>query len=357
MNRVLNSWWHRFQVARAGKRDGKARIPRADDTRSAEFEGQIVQQGHQILSGFQEVRAKKGARLLAAQDDAIGRAKRVVGQFKAKYHEYDARKRALGRGVIVHLGWGKYLALMVAIAIGELALNFQAFQVFQKPLYLTLLMSLVVAVGLPTSAHFIGVFLKQWPSPAWRTAVYVTLSFAVGVVCLNGINIARAQYLVTPGELITGRDAVLQKAFFYINLFVFCMAILASYFAHDADQDFDNMRRAFFALDRQCGAARARLTAVVKDLNTIQQTHEAKVAGLAGIVRELAFLYRRHNRHQRDDDPVAFKTDPNLPVDGDTPLPIVTPDQIDELFKDWSQVDETPQRKQAAEASASHQSV
>lgn len=350
MKRTMNSWWHRFQVARAGKRDGKARIPRPDDTRPPEYEAQLIHQGQQILSGLQEERAKRGAKLVAAQDDAVGRAMRVVGQFKAKYHEYDAKKRELGRGVIVHLTWGKYLALMLAIGLGELALNFQAFQVFQKPLYLTLLMSFVVAVGLPTSAHFIGVFLKQWPKPTWRTLVYVALSFAVGVICLYGVNIARGQYLVTPGEQTTGRDEILEKAFFFINLFVFCMAILASYFAHDADQDFDNMRRAFFSLDRQCASARATLTAIVKNLNTIQQSHDAKARGLASIVRELVFLYRRHNRHQRDDDPVAFKAEPNLPVDEAPPLKIITSAEVDALFRDWTHVDETPERGRAAAA-------
>lgn len=350
MSRVLNSWWHRLHVAREGKRDGKARLPRADDHNAAEFERQLIQQGQQILSRLQEFRAKKGAKLVAAQDDAVGRSKRVVGQFKAKYHEYDAKKRALGRGVIVHLGWIKYLILMLAIALGELALNFQAFQVFQKPLVLTFLMSLVVAVGLPLSAHFIGVFVKQWPAPAWRTAVFVALSLAVGVVCLNGINIARALYLVAPGQQMSQRDDILQQAFFYINLFVFFTAILASYFSHDADQDFDNIRRAFFALDKQCGKARGRLTAIVKDLNTIQQTHEAKVSGLAGIVREVVFLYRRHNKHQRDDDPAAFKTDPALPEGNDTALRIITSEEIDDLFRDWSKVDETPERKPSANA-------
>jgi hypothetical protein len=369
--RTLNSWWHRLQVFFAGRRDGKARIPRADEERPTDFEKSLVQQGEQALSQLRKTRAEKGARLVALQDEEMERARRVVGQFKAKYHEYDAKKRSLGRGVIVQLSWNKYLLLMGALGVSELALNVSAFQVFEKPPLLTLVMAAVVGLGLPLCAHFLGTFLKQWPtssgphhldgsgpaprSPrnvrAWRNAAYVVVTVVLAVLCLNGVAIARSQYLLGDRQF-TPRDEILQQAFFYINLFVLLAATLASYFAHEEDPDFDNMRRAFLALDAQCASARSRLTRVVKELQTIQQTHEARVGEVQSVVRELVFLYRRHNRRNREDDPQAFKSDPVLPEVKDDQLKILAKEKLDQLFEEWSNVDRTPERQRPSAATA-----
>jgi hypothetical protein len=347
MTRTLNSWWHRFWVVRAARRDGKARVPRPDDRQPSEYERQLVQQGEQVLNRLRETRAKTGVKLVSVQDEAVERAKRVVGQFKAKYHEYDSRKRALGRGVIVQLAWNRYLLLMGGLGISELALNVSAFQVFEKPPLLTLVMAAVVGLGLPLCAHFLGTFLRQWPPPVWRTAAYVAVTVTVALLCLNGVTIARSQYLLGDREF-TPRDDILQQAFFYINLFVLLTATIASYFSHEEDPDFDNMRRAFFSLDAQCRSARAKLTSIVKELETIQQTHQARVGEVESIVRELVYLYRRHNRLQRDDDPVAFKSEPVLRASEDQRLRILNAEELALLFVEWSNVDRTPDRQRAA---------
>lgn len=346
-SRTLNSWSHRLAVAWAGRRDGKLGIPAVDSETPSAYESQLVGQAQQVLNGMRTVRAERGARLVAAQDEAMENARRVVGQFKAKYEEYDARKQALQRGVVEQLGFRAYLTLMAFLAVSELALNMQAFQVFDKPFLLTLLMAGVVGLGLPLCAHAIGLFVKQWPPPAWRTALYVALAFGFAVFCLYGVTVARAVYLAD-GQTPSPQDDALQDAFFYINLFVFVVAILASYFAHDEDPDFANMRIAFFTLDARCRAARSKLTGIVKELETIQQTHDAQVAQLNGIVHELVYLYRRHNQRQRKDSPPSFARTPVFDKGEDERLRIVSKAEVDAVFADWSAVDLTGTRAAAA---------
>jgi hypothetical protein len=239
---------------------------------------------------------------------------------------------------------------MAGLGISELALNVSAFQVFEKPPLLTLVMAAVVGLGLPLCAHFLGAFLKQWPRPAWRTAIYVGITAAIAILCLNGVTIARSQYLLGDRQLAS-RDEILQQAFFYINLFVFLTATVASYFSHEEDPDFDNMRRSFFVLDAQCGSAHRKLTDIVKQLRTIQQAHEAKVSEVQAIVRELVYLYRRNNRLSRDGDSQAFQSEPVLPPVTDEPLRVLGNLQLAQLFEEWSNVDRTPHRQPASVAS------
>ena len=346
--RTLNSWWHRLQVILAGRSDGKRAIPSPDAKTPADFEQQLLRQGKQAIGTLRESLAEQGAKLVAAQDEAVEHARRVVGQFKAKFHEYDAKKRTLGRGVVRQFSPHWYLPLMFFFGVSELSINIQAFRLFGEALLFTALMASVVGLGIPLCAHFLGIFFRQWPAPAWLTAIKVALVFAFAVVCLYGITIARSLYLAE-GRALTAREDALQESFFYINLFVFVVGIVASYFAHDADPDFEQMREAFFALDAQCKAARTKLASIVKRLETLQQTHDAKVGQVEAAVEELTYLYRRHNRRKRKDDPLTFKDRPTLDRGGTiAALRIINKDDIDLLFRDWSNVDVTPERRREA---------
>jgi hypothetical protein len=351
--RVFNSFWHRIAVTYAGRRDGRLGIPANNDPVASEFERQLVQQGQQVLEYLLERHAERVRKLAARHQQAVERAKRLVGQFKFKFHQYNTKLRELGRGVTVHVAPATYAVFMSLIAVGELALNVQAFQVFEKPLPLTFLMALVVAVGLPVSAHYIGVFLKQWPKPAWRTLLYVTLAFGVGIVCIDGINLARSEYLGLLDASLAERDEVLQRAFLYINVFVFVTAILLSYFAHEADQDFANLRRDFYALNRKCHAVNKEIFRLDGELKTAQAVFDAEVRRVRAITRELVYLYRRGNRRVRGSDsvPTVFQQEPALPeLPADAGKVDVAPiDDIKRLFEDWSAVDKSnPPEAEAA---------
>lgn len=340
--RVTNSWWHRFNVKRKGRRDGRGNEPHLDSDRSSEFELSLVSLGQQHL---EDVRKKFADDIQTKEgkfNGAVQRLERSVTEFQTAFQRYSAKKEELGRDVIIHFRRMWYFVILALIAIGELALNFQAFQVFQKPLLMTFLMALAIAMGLPTCAHFIGILLKQWPRPVWKTAALMLLFTGVGVLCLAGINIARSEYLGIIDVELAAHDEVLESAFLMINLFVFATAVLMSYFAHDSDQDFENAYRACQTADRKCHRISDEILHLGGDIDSLAIRRQSEEKLLQSIINELIYLYRGENQRKRKDAeiPKSFKSNPELPKLDELKQSQVmrSMDDVQKILDKWSNI-------------------
>jgi hypothetical protein len=218
--------------------------------------------------------------------------------------------------VTIHLPRGWYFFFLALIVLGEFALNSQAFDVFGKAPWLTWLMALTVAVGIPAVAHFMGIWTKQWPKPHWRTIAYIAICVVILAGCLLGINIARIKYLEAQNIHIVADEQILQKAFLYINFFIFLAATLMSHFAHDQDQELENLQkrvkrsaRILERLDHAIHAFGGRIDAVFTE-------QSAKIGEAQAVIRELVHLYRAHNVRARREPrpPVVFAKDVEVAI-------------------------------------------
>jgi len=342
IKRVTNSWWHRWKIKRAGRKDGKLGIPSGDQAEISSFESGLVELGHHHLEQIRNAFANKIQSKEGEFNAGVQRLERIVSSFASEFERYAAKKKELGRDVVVHFSRFWYLIILSLIALGELALNFQAFQVFQKPLLLTLIMAMAIALGLPVSAHFIGVFVKQWPHPAWKTALLTLLFAAIGILCLSGINIARSEYLKLMDVTLAAHDEVLHQAFLMINLFVFAVAILMSYFAHDSDPDFEKLYNEVRSTDRLCHQTSDRILHLAGQIDSLRIRHQAEERLLQSVIRELIYLYRGENQRVRADAklPVAFQNVPRTPQLGDVEqTQILRPmSEVQDILERWSRI-------------------
>jgi hypothetical protein len=342
-NKVTNSFWHRLLVRRAGRKDGSKGIPSKDDSNPSFFEKQLIdrgkghfqQAGEEFFPRIQEIEGKR--------ENAILRLRDSTEKFIIEQKRYNFKKQLLGRDVAIFLSPHAYGFFIGLIVIGEFAMNSQAFDVFGKAPWLTYLMALTVAVGIPTVSHFIGIWLRTWPRPAWVTALQVTASVIITVGCLVGLNIARIKYLESQDIHLVKDETVLQQAFFYINLFIFLAATLMSYFAHDSDKELFDLRKKTRALDAEIGSANSLIEELGAQRDEYKVRYHFEIERIRAVIGELIDLYREHNRRARSDDPTAFGTE--LPI----PNPPAIPE--DQMFTPADVVEKIRQKKIAAEGS------
>ncbi len=312
---ATNSFLHRLLVRRRGKRDGRAQVPAVDDKTPSPYEKQLLNRGSQHIAQAMKAYAVKIREIQAAREAAIERFRLLTDRFVEESRRYDARRTQLGRDVIVHhMSRNWYQLILILIGTGEFALNTQAFEIFQKPTILTWLMALAVAVGIPAVAHFCGIWIKQWPKPAWRTGVNLAVTIAGTIGCLVGINVARRAYLGLQGLSLGREEEALERAFLAINIFVFLSATVLSYFAHDQDQELEILHKRVSKLDRKLDAIDSAIHKLGGELDKLKASQAAELQEIQAIVRELVNIYRGENLLARGDGrkPKVFDADPTL---------------------------------------------
>jgi hypothetical protein len=300
-------------VRRQGRRDGRAGVPRADDTTPSEYEKQLLARGGQHLAQIMKIYGEKIAQIEEKREAAIERFRVLTDRYLEEMRRYDERRKQLNRDVMVHFISGRrYLLLMLVIALGEFALNAQAFEVFQKPIIATVLMAASVGIGLPWAAHACGIWLRQWKQPYWRNGLLLLLTVGAVVGALIGINETRRAYLAEAGLQFGALDQILEHAFLAINLFVFTAATVLSYMAHEEDQELDLLHKRVSKLDRKLDAVDREIHKLNGEAKRIKNQQLTELEEVKAIILELIRIYRGENILAREDrtKPKCFETDP-----------------------------------------------
>jgi len=335
---ATNSFWHRLLVRRRGRRDGRAGIPALNDPEPSEYEKQLVSRGAQHMTQVVAAYAPKIRKLQAQLEAMIERLKDLTSRFTDVMGRYNRRRQELGRDVIVHfVSKRAYRIIMVCIALGEFALNAQAFEVFQKPLFMTILMAASVGIGIPWLAHLCGIWIKQWPKPTLRTAIKLAICVLGTVGGLLAINTARIAHLEQAGLASASEARALQGAFLGINLLVFLAATFLSYAAHEQDQELDNLYEKVKELGRKIKAVESEISNLEGHLKGLRDRQRTDLDLIKHITMELIHLYRTENHLARKDGakPKSFETEPQIPEPsraGDDDF-LTSRDQIDHLRK------------------------
>jgi hypothetical protein len=246
---------------RRGRRDGRAGVPALEESASSDYEKQLLSRGGQHMAQVIRGYDPKSRETEAKREAAIERFRLLTDWFVEEMRRYDAKRKLLGRDVIVHFvsrGW--YRIIMFVIALGEFALNAQAFEVFQKPLILRVLVAATIGVGIPWVAHGCGIWVRQWPKPAWKTGV------------------------------------------------------LLADFAHEEEQELDTLHQRVSRLDRKLDALDAEIHRLNGEADRLQGSESAELEEVKAIVKELVSMYRGENVLARKDGqkPKAFDTEPAL---------------------------------------------
>ena len=336
---VTNSFWHRITVRRKGRKDGARGIPAPDDSMGSEFEKQLLQRGAHHLEQIAGANRSEIQRLEGSREGLIAQLRKDKTKFVDENTKYNKKKRDLGRDVTIHLPRTWYLLAIGLIVLGEFALNAQAFEVFHKPTALTWVMALTVAAGVPFVAHFLGVWVKQWPMPRWVTAAKVTVTILFTVGCLVGINIARRQYLLSQGVDVEKGADVLEWAFLLINLFVFLAATLMASFAHDEDQEVENLYQRTCSLERKLDRTDKDIHRLGGEIDRLRHLESAEIGQVRAMILELVHMYRDENLLARGDQkrPVAFQKEPLLaqPSRADEMQELTSEEEVEKIRKEW----------------------
>jgi hypothetical protein len=336
---ITNSLLHRFLLRRRGRRDGRLGVPQADEERPSEQERQLlaraVQHMERLVAGY----AAQIRRWEAALGAAMERFRTLLTAFEDEARRFNERRHQLGRNVVLtHVNKGTYKILLALIAVGEFVLNAQAFEVFHKPMLLTWLMALTVAVIIPWMAHACGIWIRQWPKPWWATAVKLASSIGMTMGCLVGINRARQFYLETEQLSAGTQSGILEHAFLAINIFVFLGAMVLSHFAHDPDYELEKLHERVSKVDRKLDQADRQIYHAQGKLEGLYETQRAEIEEIRAIIGELVLIYREANRLARPTERVkAFQQDPQVPT--------VDQSQAPGKLAEWKQAVEELRRK------------
>lgn len=135
-----------------------------------------------------------------------------------------------------------YIVLLLAIGISEVPLNLQIFQKFGEAFFITIIMASSLAISIPVLAHFTGVFLKQRKEKKeyFGIAVFCILLF---VIFNFGVSIFRAYVLAE--NVAQESDNLNIVIFTSLNLILFVIGVLASYFRHDESYELENAHKDF----------------------------------------------------------------------------------------------------------------
>ncbi|MGH7961799.1 MAG: hypothetical protein ACRERD_08230 [Candidatus Binatia bacterium] len=283
-------WWNAHL-------DARKNIPSPEATALSETEREIQSSANTSIRKAEQRFAKRADPV----ESKLAELRKALQEISEP--EYLRLQEKTGRrDVLIGLSFPLYLTLLGALTIGEMIFNIAAFNVFQEPALYTLLMALAVGVAVPICAHVVGMWLRQWPPPWWKTAIYLVSLVAIIVPVLAAMNRARLAYLQELAPEFVTAHPELNTAFLAINLLIVMAAALLSYLAHDPEPGFAEAKA---KLDWSNAAVRRLEGKLDQWANAFRTEVEMlKQAGWG-----LMAYYRKVNRRRRDTVPGYFDND------------------------------------------------
>lgn len=281
------TWWN--AVA-----DARKNLPAPDASALGETEREIQAAVNATIRGTEQ----RYDRARASLESRLAELQALYAEIYEP--EYRRLSEKLGRTQPhIYISRPAHLLLFTLFALGEGVFNMVAFNVFGEAQAFTILMALTVALGIPFCAHVIGVWLRQWPPPWWRTLIYTASTVAVLVAVLHSLNDVRFAYLERIDPEFTQAHPELDTAFFAINVLVLVAAALVTYLAYDPEPGFAEAHR-------RLEQSRHEIENLKGELQELADTHraEAQMTRQAGL--GLIAYYRRVNRRRRSEVPGYF---------------------------------------------------
>jgi hypothetical protein len=282
--------YSRWRAKREGRLDGEVGTDHVlYESRLLNFgeqeAGRIAQEWEGLDKGLKGEYCTARARWRAAQEE-LETAKQDR-ETASKDHE-EARKKEepiLGRH---SLKTWIYIPLMIILGLAEFPLNAIAFRTAGEPELMTYMMTLSLALVLPLSAHFLGVFLRH-AALTKREYALTGLAILIPLAAIAGVAYVRDKYIEEAQKVLGIQldPTTVVLIFVAINLLIFLVGVLASYFAHDPQvvEQSKRLKETFKRLRQAC----ARLAGTRKVFSQAEQRYHAITA-----MRQNAFDEKKH---------------------------------------------------------------
>lgn len=336
----ISDWWEyeTWGAKRNGTNDGARNIPDKTQTSHAAYERQHA------------MRANKQIRAVATEWEKADQ--RLKGSYVAGLRNFlDAKKRAQKEGTEAeeiltkhravaddvnrntnepHMGRKTYLAIMIFLAIAEIPLTAQVFEIFGEQKVMTYVFALVLCISVPMGAHLAGLNLKEKFS--WKDfTIFLTLMTAL-IAVLGSVSYIREKFFESQMQDLLGvalDPRMVTLAFFAIQFFIFAIATIASYYAHDGHPDRKRSQRELEATAKElkketieAQAAERLMDAAARQLAEIEAQREKSLAGYRSRAEEIVEdckmkieTYRGANVRARGDSNIlSFATYPEITI-------------------------------------------
>jgi hypothetical protein len=174
------------------------------------------------------------ARIGSTKDNPLLDKARKQVEFTEK--AFGERRANLKRLPLEYIPHKMYLALAILIGLGEVPLNAMVFGIFGENQVTTWIMSFVIGIFIPLTAHFVGIKVREHGEKfSWGNAAKAVAVFLFVAVALYGLTILRQTYLGEIRQDLGFSERIVEASFsfFWLNIGVFLAAILVAYLAHD----------------------------------------------------------------------------------------------------------------------------
>lgn len=251
------------EIEAKGRQDGANRIPALDSTEPTPYEIQLLQANRQMAGRVVEAcqpRLEKIEGEIAQWKqysiDYLGEIQHIKDQHRTEIEhcnndpilrhaeqEKEIAERAylnkynqLNRKPLLYIPLWAYLIFAILIGIGEIPLNALVFNIFGENQIMTWVMSAIIGLCIPLSAHFVGIKVREHGDGfSLPNALKAAFVFVIITIALFALALMRQEYLGLLKDDIGLDDRVVDVSFmfFWLNIAVFVSAILVAYFAHD----------------------------------------------------------------------------------------------------------------------------
>ena len=168
-------------------------------------------------------------------------------QLEMTEKRYNTIYDRVGRGPVRYIPGWLYSVLAVMIFAGEIPLNAMVFQIFGENQVMTWVMSVIIGLSVPVSAHFIGIKFREHPNGvvSWANAFKGCVALAIIVAALYGLSEMRTTYLGEFKEQLGLTDTLVKTSFlfFWLNVAVLGAAVMIAYLSHDSNPGFEKAER------------------------------------------------------------------------------------------------------------------
>ena len=321
-----------------GRTDGKKSIPSKDAAEHSPYEKRLAQTAKENIKRAAQRWEDEDKELKGKYCDAkreyidalrcLNRERKEHGLASKAYTDALGIKRE--SSTYPHLSLMAYRLLIGFIAIGEMPLTAIVFDILGEARLLTYVFAAVLCVVLPTSAHFLGVIIREEFNKKKGVIFAINLLIFVGV--LVAIAYMREKFFeASDFQKVLGVQmdpTVATIVFILIQAFIFTVATTASYFAHDPHpnlkrslKEFDDAKRRLEKENKDTIEAEERVNKAAEILTKVTALREGTFKRYKYVTEEVKAIhervievYRTHNLRKRSDTPISFSNYPIIEI-------------------------------------------
>lgn len=343
--------WKRWKAIRRGKKDGKVGYPPVESEHPSHYEARRINDAEAQIRHLAELYEQADKKLkeqyckeLVTLDNLNDRIKTLEDDHKEAKDAYKDRRKTTAPPrppVPVPLS---YWIIFAFLALCEFPMNSVVFDILGEAKWLTYLLAAGLGVTIPLAAHFLGIQLRtESPFESLRgacKAIFITI-----IVLAVLISVAYIREKFVEGSKITTLLGISMDprmvtiVFLSINMLIFMVATISSYFYHiDVG---DEMKRERYHYEGIMKESQKLLNGLTRDLGALHKARDeieesisriraardnlfdqyaARAKNIRKTTEWLISIYRHENIYSRakagkgSQEPASFQKEPEIDI-------------------------------------------